>query len=103
MTLNLTNWEYFTFKLSYPSIDISKLVKINSRIKTPNVCELMDFDDYQIYKTQISENREIMRDLAKSRDFEKYLNVINDKKTNLKFSSYYLLPGNIFWNKFEPV
>lgn len=102
MTLNLTNWEYYKLKLLYPFINTSTLVNISSRIKTPNVCELMDLDDYQIYKTQQSENRQIIDEFIKSGDIELLTKLKNNKKTHLKFSSYYLLPGSIFWNKLEP-
>lgn len=52
MELNITNYEYFRLLLSYPFINTSKLVRINSRIKYPNVCELMENNDYIIYKKQ---------------------------------------------------
>lgn len=103
MTLNLTNWEYYTLILSYPFINTSLLVNINSRFKTPGVCELMNLNDYQIYKTQQSENRQIMDEFIKSGDIELLKNFNEKKKTHLKFSSYYLLPGAIFWNKLGPI
>jgi hypothetical protein len=116
MTLNLTNWEYYTLKLSYPDIDTSTLVKISSRIKTPNVCEVMDLNDYQIYQTQQFENKKIIDEILKSRgrDSDSDIDVVstlnelvrtlnNNRKTQLKFSSYYLLPGHDFWKTLEPV
>lgn len=103
MTLNLTNWEYYTLKLSYPFINTSTLVKINSRIKTPNVCELMDLNDYQIYKAQQFEKNKIFDEYFKSHDIELLTKLTNIKKTHLKISSYYLLPGTIYWKKQEPV
>tara|TARA_B110000971_G_C19837229_1_gene420840 strand:+ start:402 stop:713 length:312 start_codon:yes stop_codon:yes gene_type:complete len=103
MTLNLTNWEYYTLILSYPFINTSTLVNISSRIKTPNVCELMDLNDYQIYKTQQSENSQIIDEFIKSNDIELLTKLNNNRKTHLQFSSYYLLSGAIFWNKLVPV
>ena len=103
MTLNLTNFEYFTLRLSYPFINTSTLVNISPRIKTPTVCELMDLNDYQIYKNQQSENNQIMDEFIKSRDIELLTKLNNNMKTHLQFCSYYLLPGTIFWNKLGPV
>lgn len=93
MSKILSHWEYCTLKLSYPLLDTSTLVKISSRIKTPNVCELMDKNDYEKYEKQQREN-----DLArKNREFDKLLqNII----TQPKFNSYFLLPGANRWRTF---
>jgi hypothetical protein len=62
----------------------------------------MDVNDYQIYKTQQSENSQIMCEFKKSHDIKLLTKLNNNRKTHLKFGSYYLLPGHIFWNKLDP-
>jgi len=74
---SLTNYEYFTFKLSYPFVNISNLVKLNgSRVKTPGVCELMYKNDYELYKIQCHGNRQYK-----------------------EIPSYFLVPSSIVWDK----
>jgi hypothetical protein len=51
-TTNTTYMQILFFKLSFPFININSLVQIPSRIKTPNVIELMNINDYEMYKIQ---------------------------------------------------
>jgi hypothetical protein len=108
MKLDITNSEYYRLVLSYPFINTSTLVRINSRIKYPNVCELMEFNDYQIYKKQQDEinyyNKQIIACL-KINDNEECRKFLDEKKnlykTHIFFPSYYLMPYSLLWNKLQ--
>jgi hypothetical protein len=62
----------------------------------------MELNDYQLYKVQEFENSQVMDEFKTSHDFEVLRKLNNKKQTDLKFGSYILLPGDIFWNKLEP-
>ena len=115
---NLTTYEYLLFKMSYPYINTSTLIKIASTIKTPGVIQLMDINDYQIYIKQqnelevytlkMKENvRNTIMEYRKHKEIndEDINNVFNDfmatKKKHLFFRTYYLLPGHLFWKTID--
>jgi hypothetical protein len=106
MKLDISYSEYLRLLLSYPFINTSTLVRINSRIKYPNVCELMEFNDYQIYKKQQDElnfyNEQIF-DCLKINDYEKCRKILDEiknlYKNHLFITSYYLYPYSLWWRK----
>jgi len=89
---------------------------IESRIKTPDVIELMMPDQYEIHKRQTDEYHEYNK-----RYFERYCKYVDDNnKVNRKklldkmemedeyprpqrvlTRSYYLIPGDICWNQLD--
>jgi hypothetical protein len=99
MTIKLTFYEYFTLKLLEPTIDVSSLIEILFRIKTPNVREFIHIKDYEIYKKQCEEirllNIKLIEKLKKNDD----ICFTDVRKNHLKIYSYYLLPNAFFWQK----
>ena len=107
MINNLTNYEYITLKLSFPTINTSNLVKIPSRIKTPNVIELMELHNSQIFTIQQEElrlltNKIIVNIKSNKNSDELFLEKKNILQKHLKLCSYFLLPGHFIWSKLEP-
>lgn len=118
MTSNLSYIEYITFIISFPYTNISKLVEIDSTIKTPNVREFMNIDDYEIYKKQMDEkkiyNNQIYEHIKNENNAnnngeiitglnnEKIKKLIDERdnicKNHLKFDSYFLMPNSILWS-----
>lgn len=76
--INLSWREYIKFKISYPFVNTSKLVRIPSNIKTPNVIQLANYSDV-----------EIIKELRLGR---KRLDTNN-------IDVYYLIPSSLFWEK----
>jgi hypothetical protein len=109
MTSNLTNNEYHLLKLSFPFVNTSKLIKINSTIKTPTIHLLIDSDDYPNFKKQQDEKifyQNQINELYKSNDKDKFIKIekLLRKKTNicknhLGFNAYCLLKCNYLWTK----
>jgi hypothetical protein len=112
MKLNITNYEYYRLIISFPFINTSTLVRIDtqdSHFRIPCIC-LMELNDYQIYKKQKAEKLfyntqicEIIKNI--NYDKEEYKKISDEKKnkckTHLNFNLYYLLPGSLLWNKLE--
>ena len=105
MTTNLTYIQIITFKLSFPFVNMSSLIQIPSRIKTPNTIEFMDIDDYKIYEKQQYEIYEKQQyEIYKNTIYKVNKILISDDIMNIlgkhrKFNSYYLLQSSICWYK----
>ena len=108
MTSTLTTYQYAKLKLSFPWLNTSTLVVIPSRIRTPNVIELMEITDRDIYEKQQKEINQILNQIV---DRLKMNNDTSDlyelkrqtKNNHIKLTSYYLTPYEFFWIKSNPM
>ena len=74
----LSLFHYITFKISFPFVDTTILVRIQSDIKTPNTIQLVNSSDVQIIRE---------------------MRVGNRQKNKNTFETYYFIPYSLGWYK----
>ena len=104
MTSTLTTYQYVKLKLSFPSLNTSTMVRVSSRLKTPNVIELMEMNDSHLYEIQQNEIKQIInqiRDCIKcNKDTSELISLkCTTQRNHIKFTSYCLLPNRFYWLK----
>jgi hypothetical protein len=114
---NLTTSEYILFKLSYPFVDTTTLIKIKPTVKRPGVIQLMDINDYQTYVTQQNELNAYVDKMTDIKHVKipanrdnatlccEYIGLFNGyietRAKHTSINTYYLSPGQLFWNKMD--
>lgn len=108
MVSGLTICQSILLFLSFPFLNTSTLVRIKSRYMCPGVIELMESNDFIIYKMQQDEimlYTSQMLECLKSENVDtiKLRSLANEQnkawEKHLKFDSYCLFPGQLFWFK----
>jgi hypothetical protein len=72
--------------MNFPYINTKNLIKVDSLIKTPTVVTLIDSSDYQIYKKQITERDEYVKQLK-----QLFVNIPDPRSDEFKFKHHELI------------